>query len=60
MKTYIKPSTDFHQIELSSMIAATGEGPGIKEGNVSDNNDVLGKDYRFGGSDSLWESDEEE
>ncbi len=57
MKTYSKPNTEIHHIELQQMIAATGEGPGIKTENVNDNEDVLGKETSFP-SNSLWDEEE--
>ena len=60
MKTYIKPNTDLHKIELQQMIAATTNGPAVNndpEKKVSDPTDILGK------QSSLWDSkewDEEE
>lgn len=60
MKTYSKPTTDIHKIELQQMIAATANGPVVdnnQENKVSDPTDILGK------QSSLWDSkewDEEE
>lgn len=57
MKTYSKPNTEIHHIELQQMIAATGEGPGIKTEDVNNNEDVLGKETSFP-SNSLWDEEE--
>lgn len=61
MKTYNKPVTEIHNVELQSMIAATTNGPALNNGGsddkVSDPTDILGK------QSSLWDSkewDEEE
>ncbi len=59
MKTYNKPNTEIHHIELQQMIAATGEGPGIKTENVNNNEDVLGKEHNFS-SNSVWGDSAEE
>ena len=61
MKRYNKPNTEIHKIELQQMIAATTNGPAVKNGEsddkVTDPTDILGK------QSSLWDSkewDEEE
>ncbi len=56
MKNYIKPNTDIHELELQQAILDVS-GPGKKEGEVNNDNDILGKESTF----SIWsDSDEEE
>ena len=57
MKTYKKPNTEMHQIELQQMIAATCEGPGMYTEAVNNNEDVLGKENEIS-SPSLWDEEE--
>jgi hypothetical protein len=60
MKTYKKPSTEIHQIELQQMIAGTANGPAVnndQEKKVSDPKDILGKENAIS-SPSLWEEEE--
>ena len=55
MKSYNKPNTKVHEIELVQMIAQSiGKGSGQES---ADNSDARGYDYS---SSSTWGSDEEE
>ncbi len=58
MKTYKKPLTEVHDIEVVVM-QATSPGPEIKTENVSSNDDVLGKEHNFS-SNSVWGDSAEE
>ncbi|MBQ8701873.1 MAG: hypothetical protein IJ549_03830 [Prevotella sp.] len=62
MKTYNKPNTDIHKIELQQMIAATTNGPAVNNGGsddkVSDPTDILGKKNTLWNSDSSWDEEE--
>ncbi len=56
MKTYKKPLTEVHDIEVVVM-QATSPGLDIKTENVSSNDDVLGKETSFP-SNSIWDEEE--
>ena len=61
MKRYIKPNTEIHQIELTQMIAASGDQEQItSKGNLGNST----SDFTFGGketeisSGSIWDEEE--
>lgn len=61
MKTYIKPNTEMHSVELQSMIAATTNGPAVNNDpsqKVSSTEDILGKESEIISSTSLWDEEE--
>ena len=58
MKRYIKPTTEFHKIELQQMIAATGQFVGGDTGNGDYHE--LGKETEFTTSSPWSDGDEEE
>ena len=60
MKTYIKPNTEIHTVELEQMIAESISVSINKEGGSVDAEDAAGKDFNVY-PEKLWEgSDEEE
>ncbi len=60
MKTYIKPNTEIHALELQQMIADSLSVSINKEGGSVDAGDAAGKDFNVY-PEKLWEgSDEEE